>query len=257
MRGGAGSAVHRPAIVRLTLFAAAVSVVTLVWAPAAAACVAPPARSSPDGRARIRVHPLIVWGRIGGDIPQDVAPHGAYTFTLTVRRYFAGSGPQTITITSYGDLDLHQDFHVPNNRTSLEATVDFLRRYAGAEGIFFLTPRDTAQGRDTGRYALGYATTGCLYNVVGAGDVALLVPLLEQIFRGPAPTGTAAPTPAEQPTAVPTGSLPPRASAKPSATSDDRAEHIVRAGALALLVAAALLLYRSPRSPLFEGYRRS
>lgn len=228
-------------------------------APAWAACAPPPGRSSPEGRALIRTHPLIVYGALVGDVPKDA--HGAYTVFVDVIRFYSGSDPQNrrrLTVTNYGNLDLHDGYEQPGNRTSLAASVDVLRRYAGQRVVLFLSPNDDALGKDTQRrYKDQYATTSCTYNVVGNKDVPELLRLLGLVFSQPVPTNLPSgvpTTPGVDPTAVPTGSL----GARPAAdvTDDDgRSGDIARAAYLAILVAAGLLLYRSTRSPLFERWR--
>ncbi len=242
------------------MVAAITTLLTIVLPPlpAMAACTPPPPRSSPEGRLRIRTHPIVVMGFIGGDVPSNA--HGAYSLDLTVRKQFAPAGPQTlrsVSITNYADLELHEGFERPGNRTSLRASADLLRRFAGQRAIFFLAPRDNALGKDTtGRYAREFSTNQCLYNVIGEKDVATFLPLLTQIFNQPAPApgATTLPPPGTQPGVVPTGSLPPAPAG--TATDEGRSGPITRAAGLVLVVGAALLFYRSPKSPLFQEWRR-
>lgn len=217
----------------------------------AAPCTPAPPRSSRDGRLRIRTYGIVVFGTVGA-VPSE--PHGAYSLTLNVTRYYAGRGPNTIVITNYGNAhDLHDRFWEPRNRTSLRASVEFARRFGGQRAIFFITPNDTALGRDTqGRYREQYATHQCLYNVVGQKDVSVFRPLLDRIFAQPPPTPGQTALPEINPSGIPTGTGERRASAP---ADDSRSDEIVRAGALAVIVAASLLLYRNPRSPLFERWR--
>ena len=227
--------------------------------PAHAACSAPPGRSSPEGRALIRTHPLIVYGSLGGDVPPDA--HGAYTVFVDVIRFYSGSDAKNrrrLEITNYGDLDLHPGFEQPGNRESLAASVDVLRRFAGQRVVLFLVPRDDALGKDSaGRYKDQYATTSCTYNVIGDKDVPTLLRLLGLVFSQPAPAITSVPiTPGigDGPTAVPTGSLGAVPVASPT-SEDGRGGHMVRAAFLVILVGLSLVLYRSTRSPLFERWR--
>ncbi|HVL90144.1 MAG TPA: hypothetical protein VM841_07920 [Actinomycetota bacterium] len=230
-------------------------------APAFAACTPPPGRSSDEGKARIRSYPIVVYGAIGGDVPGDA--HGAYSLFFDVIRWYKGSDPQgrrRLTVTNYADLELHDGFEDPGNRESIAGSVEFLRRFAGQRAVLFLTPRDDALGRDTqGRYKDQYSTTSCTYNVVGNKDVPALLRLLALVFREPVPVspgatiGPGTPGPGD-PSAIPTGSLEPRAAGE-TAEEEGRSGPITRAAGLVVLVALALVLYRSNRSPLFEQWR--
>jgi len=245
---------------------AAFALPLLPASPALAACAAPPGRSSPEGRARIRTHPIVVYAAIGGDVPPDA--HGAYSLYLDVIRYYAGSDSQNrrrLTITNYADLDLHPGYEQPGNSESLAASVDLLKRFAGQRAVLFLTPGDDALGRDTqGRYKDQYATTACTYNVVGDKDVPQLLGLLALIFREPLPPPGQTGLPTGVPTGgsgggatgIPTGSLDPRAAGDVSG-EEGRSGPITRAAGLIVLVALGLMLYRSTRSPLFEQWRRA
>ncbi|MGH2830810.1 MAG: hypothetical protein ACRDJM_10040 [Actinomycetota bacterium] len=238
------------------ILAAAIAVCGLLLVappPASAACTPVPPRSSPAGRLRIRRHPVVVLGTVGA-VPSD--PHGAYSLTLNVRRYYAGRGPLTITITNYATRELHEGFERPRNRESTRASVDFALRFGGQPAVFFLG-RDTALGRDTQRrYALEYATDACLYNVVGRTDIQLFRPLLDQIFSQPlpAPGATGLPAPGGAAGPIPTGTGGPRAAG--DVKDESRSGPITRAAGLAIVVAASLLAYRNPRSPLFERWRK-
>lgn len=227
--------------------------------PAQAACSAPPGRSSPEGRALIRTHPLIVYAALSGDVPEDA--HGAYTVFVDVIRFYSGSDPQNrkrLTVTNYGDLDLHPGYEQPGNSESLKATVNLLRRYAGQRVVLFLSPNDDALGKDTqGRYKDQYATTSCTYNVVGDKDVPQLLNLLGLVFSRPVPTNVPSgvpTTPGVDPTGVPTGSLGAQPAGEKS-PDEGRSGDIARAAFLVVLAGAGLLLYRSTRSPLFERWR--
>lgn len=243
----------------LGVVCAALLVPAMPAPPAFAACAPPPGRSSDEGKSRIRAHPLIVYGAIGGDVPPDA--HGAYSLYLDVIRYYKGSdaqGRRRLTITNYADLDLHAGYEQPGNRQSVAASVDLLKRFAGQRAILFLTPRDDALGKDTnGRYTDQYSTTSCTYNVVGDKDVPQLIRLLDLVFRVPASPGGTAPAtiaPPAGPGAIPTGSLDPRAAGDVD-EDEGRSGPITRAAGLIVLVGLALVLYRSTRSPLFEQWR--
>lgn len=225
-------------------------------APAAAACVKPPGRSSSEGILRIRTHPIVITGFVDGEnLPVGV--HGVYSFKVNVTRYLAGAGPRSIQVTNYGNLaeDLHEGYEQPGNAKSRNRTLAFLRSFAGQNVILFLTANDDALGKDTkGQYKSQYATNGCLYNAVGTKDYNAFIGLLTKIFAAPPPT--VVPTSGPTSTAAPTDAPSKQASDEPTAT-ESRTGTIVRAGALIALVGASLLLYRSPRSPLFERWRSS
>jgi hypothetical protein len=139
-----------------------------------AVCEPPPDASSAAGLRVMRSTPIIVWGTIEEEVPEDA--HAQYSYFLKVRGYFRGIGGPRIEISDHADGDLPADALRPG--ASTPATQEFLDRFAGQDAVVF------AQ-KDVAPYAGQYTTNICTYTAYGDSAVSDILPLLRRTFGSP------------------------------------------------------------------------
>ncbi|MFY9587788.1 MAG: hypothetical protein WAT66_10070 [Actinomycetota bacterium] len=143
-----------------------------------AVCEPPPDATSAAGLRVMRSTPIIVWGTIEKEVPEDA--HAQYSYFLKVRGYFSGIGGQRIEISDHADGDLPTDALRPG--ASTPATQEFLDRFGGQDAIVFAR-------KDVAPYVGQYTTNICTYTAYGDSAVSDLLPLVRRTFGSPqAPT---------------------------------------------------------------------
>jgi hypothetical protein len=153
-----------------------------------AVCEPPPDPASDAGIRVMRATPVIVWGTIEDDVPEDA--HAQHSFFLRVRGYFRGNGGQRIEISDHADGDLPAEALRPG--ASIAASQEFIDRFAGQDAVVF------AQ-RDVAPYAGQFTTNICTYTAYGDSAVADILPLLRLTFGSPRPPVLSATGPAAAP----------------------------------------------------------